>query len=158
MSRKRFQNSPVPRGGFFLGQLESGASKCREGSASKEPSGETLVRPDRRRSSQAWFGSDSTTRDSSAARVLPMRASAGHSRRASGCGLLPGPCCNFQTPCPDLLPAREATTNEWGRAPRAAEDCLAPPPWLLSKADSTVGEVPERGLGRSCASTSGSRD
>src|SRR5580704_1121836 len=97
-------------------------------------------------------------RDSSATRALPRRVPADQPHRASGCGLLPILCCRVQPPYPGLLPALEATTNEWARAPKAAGDCLESPPWLLSKADSTVGIVSERGLRLSCSSTSGSPD
>src|SRR5579863_6405421 len=76
-------------------------------------------------------GLDSTMRDSSATRVLPTRPPADQPRRASGCGLLPILCYKFQTLCLGRLPALEARTNEWGRAPRAAGDCLGPTPWPL---------------------------
>src|SRR5580658_3548417 len=93
---------------------------------------------------------------SSTARVLPMRAPADQPHRAYGRELFPILCCNLQSPCLGPFRALETTTNERGRAPRADEDCLGLSPWLLSKADSTVGAVPERGLGLSCSSTSGS--
>src|ERR1700683_2663904 len=146
-------------GGLWLGQLEPGASRCRERSASMGPVWERLVRTGRRPSNPAWFDSDSTRRDSSAARVLPTKARVDQlRRRASGCGLLPILYCKFQPPCPAPLRAPEATTHGWDRAPRAAEDCLGLSPLLLSKADSTVGTVPERGLRPSGASTSGNPD